>query len=211
MPPPNAANVSAVDWDATLPGIPIRTRDVIAALSRFAQCDDRRSWRVPIDRREMGNVRCRHDRKSKRVSPPGFMPQPNARDISVVDQDATLPGILIRTASRFAHRQCGIPGRVASQSTAVKRAPFDVGMTVNRNAFLRRGSCHNRTRETRWRSIGMRSYRACSGTTVMDARNHTPPPHPLNRNPTPGSVNTYRESNAESPSLCRNFPTRIRR
>gem|GEM_PF-4665607 len=37
------------------------------------------------------------------------------------------------------------------------------------------------------------------------------PPHPLNRNPTPGSVNRYRESSAESPSLCRNFPTRMRR
>lgn len=47
--------------------------------------------------------------------------------------------------------------------------------------------------------------------TTVTGMQIPPPPHPLNRNPTPGSVNTYRESNAESPSLCRSFPTSIRR
>ncbi len=159
MPPSNVARFTAVDWDATLPGMPhcrcanrdavriripgrVASRSTADTFPAFGcgmnPCGetrfDLRSYQhrtLPISRRSIGT---RHDLRSSHCA---------NRDNAAI-------------TSRVRIR---IPGRVASRSTADTFAAFGWGMSTGGETRFDLRSCHPRTLPVSRQSIGMRPYR----------------------------------------------------
>ena len=153
MPQPNAGNVTAVDRDATLP--PNRGQCGTGCVHHRGQCGmagnrdtcniaGNAAWPAIGIHALVGSVPKRlhvsvqrsvtHDPGKKQTpSPPMFMPQPNAGNVTAVDRDATLPPNRGQCGTGYVHHrgQCRMvcnrdtcPGRVGSQTTARMGATF---------------------------------------------------------------------------------------